>query len=171
VSKEENMKHWMMNKLTWVSFSVCFTLSCDNDDIKVEEQKDENQSYIIFGHFYGFCQGEQCVENFKLTESKLFEETTDPYVLKPGEGIFLELDHIKFEQVKSLASMIPPQLLHTTDVFIGSPDAADGGGIYFETAVNGERKFWRIDKVKSNLPEYLVPFVNEIEKDIAVIED
>lgn len=157
-----------MNKLSWILLLVYFTISCHNEDVR---GKDENDAYIIFGHFYGFCQGEKCVENFKLTNSKLFEETTDPYVLEPGEGTFVELDHSKFEQVKSLSSIIPQQLLQTTADVIGSPDAADGGGIYFETMVNGERKHWRIDKVKSNIPEYLIPFINEIEKDIALLQD
>jgi hypothetical protein len=157
-----------MDRFKWVIFFAFFGFSCAKEEIK---GKDENESSIIFGHFYGFCSGEECVENFKLTNTKLYEETTDPYVLAPGTGTFVELDHSKFEQVRSLASMIPQQLLQTTDVFIGSPDAADGGGIYFETTVNGERRFWRIDKVRSNLPEYLIPFVQEIEKDIAFLQN
>jgi hypothetical protein len=157
-----------MNRVKWVVLFAFVVFSCAKEEIK---GKDEDESSIIFGHFYGFCGGEQCIENFKLTNTKLYEETTDPYSLTPGEGNFVELDHVKFEQVKSLASMIPQQLLQTTATFIGQPDAADGGGIYFETTVNGERKFWRIDKVRANLPEYLIPFVQEIEKDIALLQN
>jgi hypothetical protein len=153
----------------WILLLACFVLSCEKDELS--EKKDENDSYIIFGHFYGECLGEKCVENFKLTNTHLFEETTDPYTLMPGTGTFVELDHSKFEQVKSLATMIPQQLLNTNDITIGSPDTADGGGIYFETKVNGEPKYWRIDKVRSNFPDYLIPFVEEIEKNIALLQN
>jgi hypothetical protein len=158
-----------MNKYIVLLLLVSTTFSCEEEELV--ETKDENDSYIVFGHFYGECVGEKCVENFKLTNTRLYEETTDSYTLTPSTGVFVELDHSKFEQVKSLATMIPQQLLNNKDISIGNPDAADGGGIYFETLVNGEPKYWRIDKMRSNLPDYLIPFVEEIEKNIALLQN
>ena len=50
------------------------------------------------------------------------------------------------------------------------PDAGDWGGIYFEISEGGETEYWFIDKMRSNIPTYLVPFVEEIEQDIELLK-
>lgn len=133
--------------------------------------KDPNTNYILFGHYYGFCVGEKCVEIFKLTDASLYEDTLDLYPgsSKPYEGNFKMLDQAKFNMVRDLSTKIPAALLLTDTRVIGMPDAADGGGIYFELTINGERRFWLIDKMKDNQPEYLKSFVTEIESKIALL--
>ena len=50
--------------------------ACDEADLKEGEGTTD---YIVFGHFYGECVGEQCVEIFKLTKDQLSEDSNDTY--------------------------------------------------------------------------------------------
>ena len=45
-----------------------------------------SESYILFGHFYGECLGEECIEIFRICENKLFEDSNDQYPSAQGEG-------------------------------------------------------------------------------------
>lgn len=142
-------------------FVAPFLFSCDDDDPA------QQMDYLIFGHFHGECLGEHCVETFKLTDTELYEDMTDQY---RGENKnFFVLDAAQFEKVKTLKSKVPAALLSSPDGVFGTPDVADGGGIYVEVRVNGQTHAWEIDKTRSNIPEYLIPFVNEIESSIAAI--
>lgn len=38
-----------------------------------------DSDYIIFGHFYGFYIGENCIDIYRLENSKIFEDTKDKY--------------------------------------------------------------------------------------------
>jgi hypothetical protein len=146
-------------------------LSCVDHDLN-NPKEETSSSYIIFGHFYGFCEGEMCVEIFKLTADNLYEDTNDVYPqLNAYPANFQLLDHLSFEKVKSLKGKIPAELLDADSQIFGMPDAGDWGGLYFETIVDGEKKFWLIDKMTSNLPEYLVPFVADIETAITTINE
>ena len=143
--------------------------ACEDESKKAETTAD----YIVFGHFYGECGGEQCVEIFKLTKDQLFEDSNDTYPSSDHvyNGNFHSLDQQKFELVKDLVNHIPQDLLSVTDKVIGAPDAGDWGGIYFEISHDGEHKYWLIDKMEGNLPEYLRPFVEEIGSSISAIND
>ena len=129
--------------------------------------------YILFGHFYGECIGEQCIEIFKLTNDSLYEDINDEYpnIDKAYDGNFKALDNSLFEQIKGLQAQVPDELLTTNLRVIGQPDAGDWGGIYFEISSKEQNGFWMIDKMQANLPDYLKPFVTEIEKDIDLIEN
>lgn len=123
-----------------------------------------NTDYILFGHFAGFCVGEQCIQIYKLTDTDLFEDTMDQYPNSqaPYDGDYTRLSDERFQMVKSLVNQVPEQLLTSQDTIIGSPDAADGGGVYFAINNGAETRFWLIDQVESNLPEYLIPFKKSI---------
>lgn len=143
--------------------------ACDDDNVK----KETSENYIIFGHFYGECIGEQCVQIFKLTDDELFEDSNDTY---PGvdhsyNAKFHILDPQKFDLVKNLADNIPQELLTVTDKVIGTPDAFDQGGIYFEVSLDGQQQYWLIDKAEANIPEYLRSFVEEVENSISAINN
>ncbi|ELR73542.1 hypothetical protein C900_02627 [Fulvivirga imtechensis AK7] len=133
----------------------------------------EKGEYIIFGHFYGFCQGEHCIEIFKLTGDQLYEDRNDTYPSSesPYNGDFEAMAQEKYQKVRSLANKVPRELLNNTEHLIGAPDAADGGGIYFEYAMGGKRHYWLIDQMDDNIPEYLRPFKEEINKAIEKISD
>jgi hypothetical protein len=145
------------------------TFSCN----KQKETPEQKIEYIIFGHFYGFCLGERCIEIFKLTESKLYEDDTDSYPTsaQPYQGNFIEMDEEKFLLVNDLADKIPEELLAEQDTIIGSPDAADGGGIYFAIKNDNGTRYWLIDQMKYNVPNYLHPFMDDINNSILLIQD
>ena len=154
-----------MKRLAW---SLLILFACENEDITRGEFATD---YIAFGHFYGFCMGEQCVEIYKVTDANLYEDTRDNYPPRDEAyiGDFKPLSDQLFEQVKDLKSKIPSKLLETPSGIIGQPDAGDWGGIYFEVSVEGEKKYWFIDKMRPNIPDYLNPLVDEIESKIELI--
>ena len=144
---------------------MLLNISCDNND----EFELNETNYLIFGHFYGFCIGESCVEIFKLTDEKLYEDTTDNY---SGEDLnFIQLGNDKFEQVKDLADIFPNQLLTDNTSTFGCPDCADGGGLFIQYSENGNIKSWRIDQVEGNVPAYLHDFMDAVNEKIGIIND
>ena len=146
--------------------SICLLLfSCSK-----EETIDlYNVDYLIFGHYYGECIGEGCVETFKLTESELYEDTKDPYA--GGDFDFQPLENEKFEQVKDLINYFPEELLSSEKEHFGCPDCADGGGLYIEISENGKVNSWRIDQMESNVPEYLHGFMAKVNEKISLISN
>lgn len=153
-------------------FLMLFHYSCQEDkSLQIQEENAKSsKSYLVFGHFYGFCQGESCIEIFKLTDSKLYEDTLDQY---PGqekyEGKYIGLDQSKFELVKDLPLSIPPQLLQEEQVVFGSPDVTDGGGIYLEYFSKGIHQYWIFDQIKENVPAYLHDFIDQVNHKIDLI--
>ncbi|GJM31232.1 MAG: hypothetical protein DHS20C18_02330 [Saprospiraceae bacterium] len=133
----------------------------------------EDTDYLLFGHFYGECMGESCIEIFKLTDEALFEDTVDQYPSSQSgyEGNFVPLDHATFTQVADLINQVPDALFNETEVVIGMPDAGDWGGFYVEVHRDGNVRFWLIDTMRGNIPEYLHDFTTAIENAIVAIND
>lgn len=150
---------------TLIGLVVLLNISCDKDNALELNETD----YLIFGHFYGECFGEGCVETFKLTDEKLFEDTNDDY---SGENLnFIPLGNDKFEQVKDLTDVFPHQLLNDKKSTFGCPDCADGGGLFIQYSENGNVKSWRIDQVKENIPNYLHTFIDKVNEKISQINN
>ena len=143
--------------------------ACSGDP--VDELKGSDS--ITFGQFFGFCQGEQCIEIYKLTSSGLYEDITDKYPGRdePYSGDFRKMADEKFQLAKGFESNIPGELLSQKERVIGMPDAGDWGGYYFEVSINGERNFWIIDKNQLYLPENLKPFASELGDLIAQLSN
>ncbi|MEY4134257.1 MAG: hypothetical protein RL386_607 [Bacteroidota bacterium] len=136
---------------------------------KEEGLKLEKGDYLIFGHFYGKCIGEQCVETFKLTEDQLFEDSRDDF--SGTEFNFsLLLGEDKFRQVRELKDIFPNQLLQTGDTTFGCPNCADQGGFLLQYAENGRIKTWRIDPVEENIPDYLHLFSEKLREKIDLLQ-
>lgn len=153
-----------MKKLGVLILCVLLFTACHSDDALLKAP-----DYLIFGHFYGMCVGESCVETFKLTEDKLFEDANDGY--SGTKFDFYELDATLFEQVKDLKDAFPERLLtETTDVF-GCPDCADGGGLLIQLSKNGKLYTWKIDQSKNNVPEYLHDFMEKVNAKISLINN
>ncbi|QLG45908.1 hypothetical protein [Costertonia aggregata] len=156
-----------MRKIILGILTIGILLSCNGDDdseINIDEQ-----NFLIFGHFYGECGGEGCIETFKLTDKSLFEDTVDDY---SGQDMkFIELQNDVFEQVKNLTNFFPNELLNQNETVFGCPDCADGGGLFIQYSENGNIKSWRIDQVKSNVPEYLHVFMDKVNEKIALINE
>ena len=101
---------------------VCLTLfiltSCEKD----ANLELSTSDYLIFGHFYGKCVGEQCIEIFKLENEKLFEDTKGQYPNSGEfyEGIWVQLSQQKFIDTKDLTKYFPTDLLNETEKVIGN---------------------------------------------------
>lgn len=145
---------------------LLFMNACSNEDdgLLLNEK-----NFLIFGHFYGECGGEGCVETFKLTGTTLYEDTLDDYAGR--ERNFIALDNGTFLLVKDLANQFPSQLLAITDDFIGCPDCADGGGIFIQYVTDNQVRTWRIDQIKSNIPNFLHAFVDQVNEKIGLINE
>jgi hypothetical protein len=150
---------------------ICFLLlitgflSCNEqeDDVSFEPK-----GTLIFGHFYGLCIGETCIETFKLEGAKLFEDTLDQYF--GNTYSFIELSNVQYLNVENLKSKIPSQLLASPDETFGCPDCADGGGFFVHYQDAGSTKSWRIDMNKDNVPKYLHDFMDELSSKIALLQ-
>ena len=153
------MKNIFLFLIVIGAFTSC---NKDNDNFTINEQ-----SFLIFGHFYGECFGEGCVETYKLTDVKLYEDIVDDY---SGQNLdFVELDNEQFEHVNDLADFFPTQLLNESDTIFGCPDCADGGGLFIQYSYNGVLKSWRIDQVQNNVPTYLHNFIDQVNERILLI--
>lgn len=147
---------------------VCILTACQSESVQPTSPYD----YIVFGHYYGMCIGEDCVEYYKLTPTDLYENVEDIYPGSNGPfaGEYKLQSRINFMKVNDLPDLIPQELFSEAEHIIGMPDAADGGGIYLEVSRDGEQYFWLIDKMDHYLPAYLPSFVDEVEKRISLIE-
>jgi hypothetical protein len=144
--------------------SLLIIISCKNDnEVKINET-----DYLVFGHFYGECMGETCVETFMLTDEKLYEDEKDNY-FGTDQFDFRELGQDKFELVKDLIDDFPAELLDDTNDVFGCPDCADQGGLLVILAQNGNVKSWRIDQAKSAVPQYLNDFMDSINVKISLL--
>lgn len=155
-------------KFSTLILVLFFSLSCGKEqEVKVTEN---NTDYLIFGHFYGHCTGEACVETFKLTKNKLFEDSNDEYSATEPFN-FTELPSGKFEKVKELMDSFPVELLNEKEITLGCPDCHDQGGIFIQYSKNGSIKRWRIDQDKRDTPAYLHDFMDKVNEKIALINE
>ncbi|MDE0917918.1 MAG: hypothetical protein OSA04_06385 [Flavobacteriales bacterium] len=153
-----------MNKALTLLITIAITTSCNKECITLNEQ-----NYLVFGHFYGMCAGEGCVETYKLTNMKLYEDLIDDY---SGQNLdFVELDNETFEQVSDLADFFPNQLLSESETVFGCPDCADGGGLFIQYSDNGNLQSWRIDQMQENVPSYLHSFMDHVNEAIVLINN
>ena len=161
------MKH--INSLV-ICLAIFLFTSCDNGSNNGLSLSDSD--YIIFGHFYGECGGETCIEIFRLEKDKLFEDINDNYPNSQNfyDGNYVQLSHQKFIETQDLMDNFPPGLLAETNHVIGQPDETDGGGIYLEYNVNGIRKFWLLDEMKSNVPAEYHDFIDKVNGKIEQLQ-
>ena len=139
--------------------------SCNKDKATIETSPD----YLIFGHFYGMCTGESCIETYKITEDALFEDLIDDY---SGQNMeFVALSEEQFNDAADIVNFFPSELLQMNDGVIGCPDCADGGGITIHYFENGNTRVWRIDQVKDNIPESLHSFIDKVNEKIELINN
>jgi hypothetical protein len=153
-----------MNKALTLLIAIAMTTSCNKDCITLNEQ-----NYLVFGHFYGMCAGEGCVETYKLTDMKLYEDLIDDY---SGQNLeFVELENETFAQVSDLVDFFPNQLLSEEETVFGCPDCSDGGGLFIQYSDNGNLKSWRIDQMQENVPSYLHSFMDQVNEAIVLINN
>jgi hypothetical protein len=56
-----------------------FACNTDEEPFLLVDQPSQDGDYILFGNYAGFCQGEECIEIFKLTSASLSEDQSDNY--------------------------------------------------------------------------------------------
>ncbi len=162
-----------MKHLIFLSFVVLLLASCKKHDCVPPPNNTSN--YIVFGHFYGECVGESCIETFKLDSVQVWEDTLDKYLNAQNGSDFKDLSFVplpaqKFELVKDLPNFFPNQLLSDPVRVFGQPDAADGGGLYVEYHRNGINKLWLFDQSKSNVPVQYHAFMDKINQKIGLLQ-
>lgn len=155
-------------------FILCIILSAYACNKSEEIDNPVPQSFFIFGHYYGFCGGEGCVEIFKIEdESLLFEDITDRYPRDSFyNGFFRKLSIHQFYEVKDLPAFLPEELLNTPDTVFGMPDAYDQGGLFIERKTDsGAHSYWHLDQDKSNIPEFLHDFHDKVNEAIRNVNE
>ncbi len=148
--------------------ALSLVAACNKDDDTIHLS---DTDYLVFGHFYGECLGESCIENYRLESNRILELTDDSYPNKSinYNGNYALLPDSIFTLVKDLPNYFPQKLIDEHDTIIGQPDAGDWGGIYIEYNRDGVQRFWLIDQMKSNVPEYLFDFIDKVNEKIALI--
>lgn len=144
-------------------FSINGCTDCSNQPSGPSGNNDSD--YFIFGHFYGECGGERCVEIFKLQNDTLFEDILDKYPLlerMPYDGNFYIINSIYISEIKALRNNIPAELLKDTNQVFGTPDAHDQGGMILQVRIKGKVRYWLLDMETSRLPEYLREYAEAI---------
>lgn len=143
-----------MKRFTFFILALLVLNSCD---------KSEKTDYLIFGKFYGFCVGDDCVKMFKVTENNLYQENSPDYPSdEKYKGNFSSKVNDKLSIAKPLLSMIPAKL-KDEETTIGCPDCADQGGVFVEFTAEGKTYFFRIDNFRNDVPVYLHEFLDEID--------
>lgn len=119
-------------KKTVLIFALVFVVSCTKENTPVKPIL-ASTDYLLFGHYFGECMGEQCIEMFKLEQNQISEDNKDLYSFTPFyDGNFIPLSEQKFDLAKDLINSFPADLLKETTNTFGCPDCADGGGLYIE---------------------------------------
>ena len=138
-----------------------------------EEITRSDEAFLIFGHFYGMCIGEPCVEIFRLEDERLLEDTNDLYPSQGNfyEGNFVELGEDKYQHVNDLMDFFPDELLEEPKILYGCPDCSDQGGLYIEYKSKVIHRFWFIDQSKSSVPAYLHEFMDKVNEKIEILNE
>jgi hypothetical protein len=126
---------------------------------------------LVFGRYYGKCQGNACIEIFKLYKSRLLEDTVDKY---PGSGTFYQGKFVNFKgsdriKTSDLLPSFPLELLDSKIITYGTPDAGDWGGIYLEYQDGLHHRYWFLDLHPENIPKNLRAYVALIDETITEI--
>ncbi|HYG19234.1 MAG TPA: hypothetical protein VD816_09900 [Ohtaekwangia sp.] len=126
---------------------------------------------LVFGRYTAGMTEDDSVEIFALTNQALYENLLNNDSLPAGNADkqFVPLGQEKFELVKELMQQVPSELLKEKEVFIGSPDSTDGGGIYIEVHDTEEKRFWLIDNNTAHIPQYLRSFVATVNAKINML--
>lgn len=151
---------------------LLISISCEKED-DVNDATGEFE-YMIFGHFYGECGGENCVEIFRFDMHHLEEDTLDTYPNSSTAytGAYVPLSNAKYELVKDLVDSFPMELYDEPENVLGQPDAGDWGGAYVEIKyVNDPARsgFWLLDQNTNNMPMIYNDFVARINEKILLI--
>lgn len=140
---------------------------------KSHHHDDESEfTRFVFGHFYGFCGGETCVEIFKLEGGALYEDTLDIYPKRDDfyTGSFVKLSDEAYQKTKDLPDYFPDKLWSETKKVLGQPDAGDWGGLYIEVLHGPHKEFWILDQHKANMDSVYHLFIDKVNEKIRALQ-
>jgi len=152
----------------------------DGDEVDEEEQEEVDQVQnsplerglvLTFGRYYGKCQGNACVEIFKLFDLTLLEDTLDnnPQSGSSYQGKFVNFNGSESVKIYDLVSDFPSELLNSKLTTYGAPNATDNGGIYLEYKQGLVHRYWFIDLNTQKIPKYLVDYVTLVNNRVTEI--
>ena len=156
------------NTVTGLFCTILLLLhSCAEDDVS------KIPDYLVFGHFYGFCIGESCIQIYKLENDKLYMDTSHQYPRYDEFylGAYVEMEDSLFGLVNDLRDHFPEQLLYEQDTVFGCPDCADQGGLYIEYKSDNIHKYWIIDQFAGNVPVYLHQYMDKVNEKIDLLNN
>ncbi len=119
-----------------------------------------NNDYLVFERIHPKCVGEHCVEAFKLTLNKLYEDSVDDKQYH-SYNFSITLSDEKHQQTKDILNSFPTQLFDESDGKITNTIGLyDQPIIVVRTFINNKKRFWVIDT--DNHPDYLKSFIKAI---------
>jgi len=136
--------------------------SCSKD-------KDKSEEYLIFGQSYGECQGVHCLDVFKVTGTKLYEDKDDKFLT--GNYLWYDLSPAKYNLVADLTELMPPKLRTEADQTFGCPDCYDQGTLIIQFFDGENLHEFLIDTDKRSIPDYLHQFVDVVRERITLINN
>lgn len=146
--------------------------ACDENDCCFGD----NQAYFVFGHFYGECGGEGCIEIYKIQDGKLYEDTNDnyPYNTSSYSGDWVQLSDAKYQAVKDIEEEVPVELFSEPSRIQGIPDGGDWGGVIlqiYDLSLSDLTKTgtWLLDQNENNMDSIYNVFVDKVNEKIALI--
>lgn len=138
------------------------------------EKEVAEPDYFVFGLLYGQCKSGECLKIYKIEDSNLLLYKEDTAFYPPfntfHSGNYKELSKDKYQQVRTITSKIPQQLIQNQSGTIGRLDDMKQDIFYFEYSENGVKKFWVIDPNKKHLPAYLHAFIDDIVRTIELLK-
>lgn len=155
-----------MKNLIGLFIAILFFAACNKDEGGIED-------YLIFGHHFGMCVGEECREYFKVTATELieYEDNCTPGMLSSCIPNSTQLSAAKFAFAQNLIANFPDSLFNETATTIGCPDCADQGGLYLEIKQGDVIRYWDLDHQNSGLPTYLHAYADEVKAAIDAINN
>jgi hypothetical protein len=93
----------------------------------------QNNDYIVFGTYFGYCVGNDCLTFFRIDSQKVLRYLNANYGLYDFNQ-YQYKSLVYKDDLATFYSRIPIEIKNLkgqTKIF-GSPDSADQGGIYFE---------------------------------------
>jgi len=151
---------------------LLFLIGCDNNE---PEKKIEFPEYLIFGHYFGECTGEDCLRIYKFENDSLFEAEYDKIYNYPwffeDDLLFNFIGNEKIQLIKDINYNIPNDLLETTDHLIGCPDCTDQGGYYLEYSLPNKQYYWNIDMDRKNVPNGIHSFLDLIDEKMVIMSE
>ncbi len=155
-----------MKNITILLFASLILFSCTKDEFKLEEN-----DYLIFGIYNGFCMG-NCTSLFKIDNLQLLEDNMSTFV--PGEELLFKEDPLsdsKYELAYTAFEEIPQELKNHMDKSFGCPGCVDQDIIYLQYFDGADTYEWQVDTDTDALPEFLVPYTKKIVEIVDQLKD